>query len=130
MNCRLCNAPLSRYHDARSDLCRLCETSLRPLDQEALTLLVEGILLEELAIHGRAARAVDLRHELERRGIRSTGSERHAAVCRARERRIVLDVESDGPHSGYRCIGAEQVFIPRGTVGNRHRPVAEQLRMA
>lgn len=133
MNCRLCNAPLSRYHEARSDLCRKCEVGLRPIPFVWLVELVATIMLEEHATamaECREVRRPDLRHELERRGWKTTAEERHAAVCRAREEHIVPNIEGEGPHQGYVCRHVTRVFYPRGLNGNLQRPAAEQLRMA
>lgn len=111
--CRLCDAPLARHHDARSDICQLCAASLRTTDGESLALIVGGLLMVELGLHGRDAEPLRLRERLEEIGIRADSFAVLEAVRKVRRRRIGLMVEGTKWQRGYRPVKALFRWRPR-----------------
>jgi len=124
--CRLCDAPLARHHDARSDICQLCAASLRTTDGESLALIVGGLLMVELGLHGRDAEPLCLRERLEEIGIRADSFAILEAVRKVRRRRIGLVVEGEKWQRGYRPTKALLRWRPRAR-RRRQRPDSNQL---
>jgi len=120
-SCRLCERPLA--YDNRAGICSPCAHRLREVDDETLWLYCLSIVLKARA---ERQETLNLRHELELLGIRSSAPQRKDAMDHVRYRSVSVEVSCTSGRPGHRPEEwrAHEVRIQQG---QRFRRVPGQI---